>query len=105
MGYVKDVEGSERLELAHKSEDAVVLASGTRSNESIVHFCKENILPIFGRLTNTTYEWYLEAASDLERGMIWTLFPQMEQDETRMDSWLRPIMLEVAKEFKSSYFV
>jgi len=90
-----------KVELTHRHESPLSLP-GIQDNHTIVRFLLNNILPRFGEVTVTTYEWYMAAG----KGMIWML-PEPGQDGS-MEANLqkhRPAMLEVASHFWDTYQV
>merc|ERR1719295_907187 len=61
---------------------------------------------MFGPLDDDTWDMYMEAGTKYGRGMMWSLFPD-EDDEgiEAIQAKHRPMMLEVAKRLKGKYFV
>lgn len=83
------------LELIHRHEPSIVLnVAGGAKGDTVVDFLQENILPLFGRLNNITYEWYLSQGV----GLIWALF---EGEQAR--AAVRPQLLEVGKKFRNKH--
>jgi hypothetical protein len=54
--YFVKSSGSPKIELTHKGEDAVVLASGCDDKATVVTFLQDNVMPLFGKLDGDTFD-------------------------------------------------
>lgn len=93
--YIKDPSGVS-VEITHKDEAPIPMLSGLRDNTTIVDFLQDNILPHFGRMTDTTYDWYIFQ----DQGLAFVL---LETPEEVAEA--RPAMTEVAIRFKGRYMI
>jgi len=92
--------GSSKVVLNHKGEAPVELTSGVGDKASLDAFLADNVMPLFGNLNGETFDKYMEAG----KGLVWSLFPPTGED-LDIEAKYRPMMSEVAKKFKSKYFV
>jgi len=93
--YQKD-DGGVSLQIAHRGEAPVTMKSGIRDNTTIIEFLQANIMPQFGMVTSTSYEWYLFQ----DQGLVW-LFANSEEEAFRT----RPVMTELAQRLRGKYLL
>jgi len=100
--YIKDPSGFS-LEISHRNEAPIYATKqAMQSNDTVIDFLQENILPLFGPLTDVTYEWYI--FNDL--GLIWVLLDlEGHGDVDAAEARYRPAMTELAVRFKARYYV
>jgi len=91
----------EKVELQHKGESVMTLASGCGDKDKVAEFVLDNVLPLFGSLDGDTFDKYMEAG----KGLIWSMFPKVEgEDFATVAAKQRPMMEEVARALKKNYF-
>jgi len=99
--YFQNVAKGQKIVLQHSQEDPVEFHEAIE-NSTVSIFFKDNALPLFGNLDGESFDKYMDEG----KGIIWSLFPVTEGatlDSIQLKH--RPMMSEVAKEFRGSYFV
>jgi len=93
--------GASKILLHHKGEEPVEFATDIGDMEKVTQFLLDNAFPMFGKLDADTFDKYMEAG----KGMVWSLFPNEEDGFEGIERKYRPMMAEVAKQFRGRFFV
>jgi len=100
--YLQKNGGRPKVVLSHRNEEPVEITGSDAGNkDKIAAFLKENELPLFGPLDGDTFDRYME----LGKGMVWALFPGDGKTLEQVEAANRPMMTQVAKNFKGQYYM
>jgi len=94
----------EKLEIKHRYEDPILYSKGSlrKTNETIITFFQDNIMPLYGIMNDETYSWYVGAGY----GIIWHVFDTNNfSDLERQQLRTRPVMEELATKLRNNFFV
>lgn len=91
----------QKIVLQHQNEEALEMTEGCDDEETVHYFLGNNSFPLFGNLDNTTFDRYLASG----QGLVWSLFPNPEQNISNIEVQHRPMMMEIAKQLQGRYHV
>lgn len=99
--FVKGL-GETKVAVTHWNEDPIELVGdGCSSKSEVLDFITNHSMPLFGSLDGDSFDRYVEVG----KGLIWSLLPSEPSGLDAVVAKFRPMMQEIAKEFKSKYLV